>query len=105
MGDEARAPRSLSGGERFLLALALALGLSKLGAGRSVVETLFIDEGFGSLDPQSLDRAMQGLEALQGEGRAVGVITHVEAMKERIATQVLVEPQGGGRSRLRIVAG
>jgi exonuclease SbcC len=105
MGDEARAPRSLSGGERFLLALALALGLSKLGAGRSVVETLFIDEGFGSLDPQSLDRAMQGLEALQGEGRAVGVITHVEAIKERIATQVLVEPQGGGRSRLRIVAG
>lgn len=105
MGDEARAPRSLSGGERFLLALALALGLSRLGAGRSVVETLFIDEGFGSLDPQSLDRAMQGLEALQGEGRAVGVITHVEAMKERIATQVLVEPQGGGRSRLRIVAG
>ena len=105
MGDEVRSTRSLSGGERFLASLALALALSGLEGRRSFVDTLFVDEGFGSLDAATLDVAIDALEGLQSEGRKVGVISHVAAMHERIPVQIRVEKAGAGRSRVRVVAG
>lgn len=103
MGDEQRSVRSLSGGERFLMSLALALALSGLEGRQSFVDTLFIDEGFGTLDADTLDIVIEALERLQGSGRKVGVITHVTAMMERIAVQVRVEARGAGRSVVRVV--
>ncbi len=103
MGEERRATRSLSGGERFLVSLALALALSGLEGRQSFVDTLFIDEGFGSLDAETLDLAVDALETLQGRGRKVGVITHVAGMMERIAVQIRVEKRGSGRSVVRVV--
>lgn len=103
MGDERRATRSLSGGERFLVSLALALALSGLEGRQSFVDTLFIDEGFGSLDAETLDLAVDALETLQGRGRKVGVITHVAGMMDRIGVQVRVEKRGSGRSVVRVV--
>jgi len=105
MVEEVRSPRSLSGGERFLVSLALALALAELEGKHSFVDTLFIDEGFGSLDRDTLDSAIDALERLQDQGRKVGVVTHVAAMIERIGIQVRVERQGGGRSRVRVVDG
>ncbi|MBP2307282.1 AAA family ATPase [Azospirillum melinis] len=103
MGDERRGVHSLSGGELFLVSLALALGLSAMAAGTSGgIGTLFIDEGFGTLDPDSLDVALSCLEALQAGGRQVGVISHVPAMVERIGTQIRVLPLGGGCSRVTV---
>jgi exonuclease SbcC len=104
MGDEVRGTRSLSGGERFLVSLALALALSGLEGRSSFVDTLFIDEGFGSLDAETLDLAVDALETLQGRGQKVGVITHVAAMIDRIAVQVRVEKRGAGRSEIRVSA-
>ncbi len=105
MGDEIRGPRSLSGGERFLVSLALALALSGLEGRQTFVETLFIDEGFGALDRDTLDAAIAALETLQSQGRKVGVVTHVLAMIERIAVQVRIDKRGGGRSEVRILNG
>ncbi|MBJ7533169.1 AAA family ATPase [Rhodomicrobium vannielii ATCC 17100] len=105
MGNELRATRSLSGGERFLVSLALALALSGLEGRASFVDTLFIDEGFGSLDAETLDMAVDALETLQGRGQKVGVITHVAAMIDRIGVQVRVEKRGAGRSEIRISNG
>ncbi len=105
MGDEVRATRSLSGGERFLVSLALALALSALEGRASFVDTLFIDEGFGSLDAETLDMAIDALETLQGRGQKVGVVTHVAAMIDRIAVQVRVEKRGAGRSEIRVCGG
>lgn len=102
MGGEARATRSLSGGERFLVSLALALALSRMGGKGGLAATLFIDEGFGSLDTSSLDLALDALESLQSQGRQVGVISHVEAMKDRIPTRIAVRKQGGGKSVVEI---
>ncbi|OON62327.1 exonuclease SbcC [Massilia sp. KIM] len=98
MGGEIRSVNSLSGGESFLVSLALALGLASLSSNRVRVESLFIDEGFGSLDSETLGVAMDALDALQSLGRKVGVISHVQEMTERIATKVLVRPAGGGSS-------
>lgn len=103
MGAEVRGTRSLSGGERFLVSLALALALSGLEGRSSFVDTLFIDEGFGSLDAETLDLAVDALETLQGRGQKVGVITHVAAMIERIAVQFRVEKRGAGRSEIRVL--
>jgi len=98
----ARPMASLSGGESFLASLALALGLADL-AGRNVrIECLFIDEGFGSLDADTLDIAISALETLRQDNKLVGVISHVELLKERIATQVIVEKQSGGTSQIRV---
>lgn len=102
MGGEARATRSLSGGERFLVSLALALALSRMGGKGGLAATLFIDEGFGSLDPASLDLAIDALESLQSQGRQVGVISHVEAMKDRIPVRIAVRKQGGGKSVVEV---
>ncbi len=103
MAGEIRSVRSLSGGERFLISLALALGLSRLDGRSSYVDTLMIDEGFGALDARALDMVIEALESLQNQGRKVGVISHVEALTERIAVQVRVEKQGNGRSRVRTI--
>lgn len=102
MGDELRSTRSLSGGERFLASLALALSLSGLEGRRSFVDTLFIDEGFGALDAATLDVAIDALESLQSEGRKVGVISHVAALHDRIPVQIRVERAGLGVSRVRV---
>ena len=102
MADELRAARSLSGGERFLISLSLALALSGLEGRESFVDTLFIDEGFGSLDRETLDTAVDALESLHSRGRKVAVITHVAAMIDRIAVQVKVEKLGGGHSVVRL---
>ena len=96
---------SLSGGESFLASLALALGLSEL-AGRNVrIESLFIDEGFGSLDSEVLDIAIGALEGLHQNSKSVGVISHVELLKQRITTQIRVEKLIAGNSTLKIVEG
>ena len=93
---------SLSGGESFLASLALALGLSDL-AGRSIqIDSLFIDEGFGSLDPETLEVAIDALESLRQNSKTVGVISHVGLLKERIGTQIIVEKRAGGTSTIRI---
>ncbi|MFC3282223.1 AAA family ATPase [Litchfieldella rifensis] len=104
MGDERRSVHSLSGGETFLVSLALALGLASMASGELVIESLFIDEGFGSLDPHSLALAMEALDGLQALGRRVGVISHVQEMHERIPVQIQVEPLGNGTSRARMVS-
>ncbi|WP_043511429.1 SbcC/MukB-like Walker B domain-containing protein, partial [Halomonas sp. BC04] len=104
MGDEQRSAHSLSGGETFLVSLALALGLASMASGNLVIESLFIDEGFGSLDPQSLALAMDALDGLQAQGRKVGVISHIQEMHERIPVQIKVEPLGNGASRARLVS-
>ncbi|OBV38680.1 AAA family ATPase [Janthinobacterium psychrotolerans] len=98
MGGELRSVHSLSGGESFLVSLALALGLASLSSNRVRVESLFIDEGFGSLDTETLRVAMDALDGLQAMGRKVGVISHVQEMTERIATRILVHPGAGGKS-------
>ncbi len=102
--DATRPMRSLSGGESFLASLALALGLSELASGRTAIESLFIDEGFGSLDPDTLETAMAALEGLQTRGKTIGVISHVDAMKERITTQIRIQKRDSGRSTLEIKA-
>ena len=102
MGGEIRSVNSLSGGESFLVSLALALGLASLSSNRVKVESLFIDEGFGSLDSDTLGVAMDALDALQSLGRKVGVISHVQEMTERISTKVLVRPAGGGSSAVTV---
>ncbi|WP_228850163.1 SbcC/MukB-like Walker B domain-containing protein [Halocynthiibacter styelae] len=103
MGDEVRSTRSLSGGERFLVSLALALAFSGMGGQGGLAATLFIDEGFGSLDAESLDMAMDALENLQAQGRTIGVISHVEAMKDRIPVQVRVSRHGAGASTVALI--
>ena len=103
MGEDVRSVNSVSGGESFLLSLALALGLSSVSASTTRVESLFVDEGFGSLDPQTLDVALATLDALQATGRQVGVISHVTGVAERIGAQVQVTPVGPGRSRVGVV--
>lgn len=99
-----RSPQSLSGGETFLASLALALGLGEVvtsRAGGIRLDTLFVDEGFGSLDPETLELAMRTLDELRAGGRTVGVISHVEAMKEQLPAQLVVEATPQGPSIIR----
>jgi len=103
MLGEIRSVHTLSGGESFLVSLALALGLSSLSSNRMKVESLFIDEGFGSLDADTLRVAMDALERLQTQGRKIGVISHVSEMNEHIATQIRVEKSVSGRSKIEVV--
>ena len=102
MGDELRSVHSLSGGESFLVSLALALGLASLSSNKVRVESLFIDEGFGSLDADSLRVAMDALDNLQALGRKVGVISHVQEMTERIGTRISVRRMAGGQSQVTV---
>lgn len=102
-GDVARDTRTLSGGEGFLVSLALALALSDLVSHKTSIDSLFLDEGFGSLDGDTLEIALTALDSLNASGKMIGVISHVEAMKERIPAQIRVEKGGGvGHSRLII---
>ncbi|MGF1467348.1 MAG: SbcC/MukB-like Walker B domain-containing protein, partial [Sandaracinaceae bacterium] len=105
MGDEARAVQSLSGGESFLVALGMALGLASLSSDRAHVESLFIDEGFGTLDPASLEVVLATLDTLRSTGRQVGVISHVQTVAERFGTRVEVVAAGPARSRVELVEG
>lgn len=102
MCDEVRTVYSLSGGESFLISLALALGLSSLSSNNLKVESLFIDEGFGSLDADSLRTVMEALEQLQMQGRKIGVISHVQEMSERIAVQVQLHRAANGKSAITL---
>ena len=103
MLGEVRTVHSLSGGGSFLVSLALALGLASLSSNRMNVESLFIDEGFGSLDLDTLRVAMEALESLQTQGRKIGVISHVPEMTERITTQIRVVKEDNGKSRIEVV--
>jgi DNA repair protein SbcC/Rad50 len=102
MGDERRSIHSLSGGELFLVSLAMALGLASLTSDRVRVESLFIDEGFGSLDADSLNTVMGALMQLESQGRKVGVISHVQEMTDVIPVQIKVQKGQGGASRIVI---
>lgn len=99
--DAVRDTRTLSGGESFLVSLALALALSDLVSHKTRIDSLFLDEGFGTLDSETLDAALNALDALNATGKTIGVISHVEAMKERIPVQIKVKKINGlGYSRL-----
>lgn len=103
LGNALRDVGTLSGGETFLLSLALSLALSDLAAKNVKLESLFIDEGFGTLDPETLDTALSTLEKLQSEDqKIIGVISHVESLKERISTQIRLEKKNNGISVLSI---
>lgn len=95
---EIRSTKNLSGGESFIVSLSLALGLSHMASKNVRVDSLFLDEGFGTLDEEALDTALETLSGLQQDGKLIGVISHVSALKERISTQIQVNPQTGGRS-------
>lgn len=95
-----RSTKNLSGGESFIVSLALALGLSRMASRNVRVDSLFLDEGFGTLDEDALDTALETLGSLQQEGKLIGVISHVSALKERINTQIKVIPGPGGLSTL-----
>ncbi len=104
MGNARRSVRTLSGGETFLVSLAMAFALSDIAARNVKIESLFIDEGFGTLDPETLEQAITILEKMQNEGdKSVGVISHVSALKERITTQVKLEKGSLGYSTLEVV--
>jgi exonuclease SbcC len=100
LGDEVRSVNGLSGGETFLVSLALALGLASLSTRVTQARTLFIDEGFGTLDRDTLENAMVALDSLRASGRTIGVISHVPELHERIGVQVTVERVSAGRSRV-----
>ena len=97
---EIRTTKNLSGGESFIVSLALALGLSHMASQNVRVDSLFLDEGFGTLDEEALETALETLANLQHDGKLIGVISHVSALKERIGTQIQVTPKSGGRSVL-----
>lgn len=101
-GDVVRPVSTLSGGESFIVSLSLALGLSALASQKISIDSLFLDEGFGTLDSDSLELALNALNQLQSSGKMVGVISHVEALKERIPLQIRVIPKGDGTSLLNL---
>ncbi|MCK5133801.1 MAG: hypothetical protein KAR40_16830 [Candidatus Sabulitectum sp.] len=97
---EIRSTKNLSGGESFIVSLALALGLSRMSSRNVQIDSMFLDEGFGTLDEEALDTALETLAGLQQDGKLIGVISHVSALKERIGTQIQVIPLLGGRSEI-----
>lgn len=97
---EIRSTRNLSGGESFIVSLTLALGLSKMASRKVRVDSLFLDEGFGTLDEDALETALETLSSLPQDGKLVGIISHVSALKERISTQISINPVSGGRSTI-----
>lgn len=97
---EIRSTKNLSGGESFIVSLTLALGLSKMASRKVRVDSLFLDEGFGTLDEEALETALETLSGLHQDGKLIGIISHVSALKERISTQITITPISGGRSSL-----
>jgi exonuclease SbcC len=104
--DVSRAVKSLSGGESFIVSLALALGLADMRSSRLRIETLLIDEGFGALDHKTLQEVLAALSALQAaSGAQIGLISHVDAIREVIPAQIAVVPKGQGHSRVEVIRG
>ncbi|MFD1436968.1 AAA family ATPase [Acinetobacter terrae] len=103
MDGETRSVSSLSGGESFLTALALSLAIANMASGSMKIESLFIDEGFGTLDASSLYMVMNALDQLQSQGRKVVLISHIQEMHERIPVQIQVKPLGAGASTIQVV--
>jgi len=101
-GGALRTTSTLSGGEKFIVSLSLALGLSSLASNRMSVGSLFIDEGFGSLDNSTLNTVMNSLDQMQIQGRKVGIISHVQEINDRVSTQIKVEKEGNGHSKITI---
>ena len=97
-GGETRSAKNLSGGESFIVSLALALGLAQMSGENMQIDTLFLDEGFGTLDEETLDSALETLSQLRTHGKHIGIISHVAALTERIATRIQITPQNGGNS-------
>lgn len=97
---EVRSVKNLSGGESFIISLSLALGLSSMASHKVRVDSLFLDEGFGTLDDEALETALDTLASLHHDGKIIGVISHVPALKERISTQISVVAQSNARSIL-----
>ncbi len=95
---EVRSTKNLSGGESFIVSLALALGLSKMASKKVRVDSLFLDEGFGSLDEDTLETALETLASLRQDGKLIGVISHVVALKDRIPAKIMVQKVSGGKS-------
>lgn len=100
-GGEARAIQNLSGGESFIVSLSLALGLAQMSSQNVQVDSLFLDEGFGTLDEENLDTALSTLASMQQEGKLIGVISHISLLKERITTQINIIPEYSGKSMLQ----
>jgi exonuclease SbcC len=103
MGGELRTASSLSGGETFLVSLALALGLTSLNDKHFDIDMLFIDEGFGTLDSDTLDMVMNTLENLRNLGKRVGIISHIDILKERIPVRIQLVRNGKSASRVEVV--
>lgn len=97
---EIRSTKNLSGGESFIVSLALALGLSNMASRNVRVDSLFLDEGFGTLDEDALETALEALSGLHQKGKLIGVISHVSALKNRIGTQINIRPVSGGKSTI-----
>jgi len=95
---EIRSTKNLSGGESFIVSLSLALGLSKMASRKVRVDSLFLDEGFGTLDEEALETALETLASLHQDGKLIGIISHVSALKERISTRIAILPKTGGKS-------
>ena len=98
---EIRSTKNLSGGESFIVSLALALGLSRMSSRNVRVDSLFLDEGFGTLDEEALETALESLVSLQQDGKLIGIISHVAALKERVTTQIQLHAGADGRSTIR----
>ncbi len=97
---EIRSTKNLSGGESFIVSLSLALGLSNMASRNVRVDSLFLDEGFGTLDEDALETSLEALVSLKQEGKLIGIISHVSSLKERIGTQINIRPVSGGRSTI-----
>lgn len=97
---EIRSTKNLSGGESFIVSLSLALGLSHMSSRNVRVDSLFLDEGFGTLDEDALETSLEALSGLQQEGKLIGIISHVPALKQRISTRITINPVSGGKSRI-----
>lgn len=93
--------KPLGGGESFIVSLSLALGLSSMASHKVRVDSLFLDEGFGTLDDEALEIALDTLAGLQHEGKVMGVISHISVLKERISTQIELVPQTARRSLIQ----
>lgn len=102
MGGEIRSTRSLSGGEGFLVSMALALGLSDMAGKQTRIGSLFIDEGFGTLDSETLQAVVSVLEELRQQGRMVGIISHVDSLARQLGASIQISPLGNGRSSLKV---
>ena len=100
-GGTVRSTRNLSGGESFLVSLALALGLASMASGKIKVDSLFLDEGFGTLDGDALEMALSTLSSLHDQGKIIGVISHVPTLNERIGTVIRVKKESGGKSTVK----